>query len=128
MIRRVSCSEVKELLRLVTWLARMTLVQAVLPIHHHVVADIVDVRSVSSIGDDVDILESPVKARGGFAAVDLDQALAIGVASKVLEVNVGPLKGTRVWVKTALGSSVGETEVIRSGVCRHSSGPTLFRL
>jgi hypothetical protein len=103
----------EELLGLIPRLSWMTCVQAILPIHNNVVADVIDIGSISPIRLDVDILEDPIEARVGLAAVDLDNSLAIGITGKVLEGDVGPFECTGVWVQSSLGSGIGKTGISR---------------
>ena len=87
----------------------MTSIQPILPIHNHIITDIVDFWSTSAIRLDVDIFECPVKTWIGFTAVDLDDSLAVGITGKVLEVDIGPLECARIWVETSLGAGIGQT-------------------
>jgi hypothetical protein len=103
----------EELLGLIPRLSWMTRVQTILPIHDDVVADVIDIGSISSIRLDIDILEDPVEARVGLAAIDLDNSLAIGITGKILEGNVGPFECTGVWVQSSLGSGIGKTGISR---------------
>ena len=86
----------------------MTRIQPILPIHDHVVTDVIDVRSISPIRLDVDIFECPVKTWIGFTAVDLDDSLAVGITGKVLEVDIGPFECARIWVETSLRAGIGQ--------------------
>lgn len=87
----------------------MTRIQPILPIHDHVVTDVIYVRSVRSIRLDIDIFECPVETWIGFTAVDLDDSLAVGITGKVLEVDIGPFECARVGVETSLGTGIGQT-------------------
>jgi hypothetical protein len=87
----------------------MTSIQPILPIHDHVITDVIDIRPISSIRLNVDILECPVETRVGFTAVDLDDSLAIGITGKVFKVDIGPFERSGIWVEASLGSGIGET-------------------
>ena len=76
----------------------MTSIQPILPIHNHIITDIVDFWSTSAIRLDVDIFECPVETGIGFTAINLDDTFTIGVSGKVLEMNVGPFECSCVWV------------------------------
>jgi len=87
----------------------MTSIQSILPIHDHIITDVIDVRSVRPIRLDIDILECPVETWIGFTAVNLDDSLAVGITGKVLEVDIGPFECSGIWVETPLRSGVGQT-------------------
>jgi hypothetical protein len=89
----------------------MTSIQPILPVHNHIITNIINIRSISPIGFDIDILKSPVETRVGFTTVNLDDSLSIGISGKVLEMNIGPFECSCIWVQTPLGARVGQAEV-----------------
>jgi len=102
---------IQELLRLIPRFPRMTSIQAILPIHNHIIANIIDVRSISSIRLDIDILKSPIETRVGFTTVNLDDSFTIGISGKVFEMDIGPFECSCIWVQTSLGARVGQANV-----------------
>jgi hypothetical protein len=89
---------IQELLRLISRFSGMTPIQPILPIHDNIVANITNVRSISPIRFDIDILKSPIETRVGFTAVNFDDSFTICVSGKVLEVDIGPFECTCIWV------------------------------
>ena len=101
---------IQKLLRLIPRFSRMTSIQSILPVHDHIVTDIVNIRSISPIGFDIDIFESPVETRVGFTTVNFDDSFTIGISGKVLEMDIGPFECSCIWVQTSLGPCVGQAE------------------
>jgi hypothetical protein len=66
----------------------VALVQPILPVHDHVVADIVDLWVIGTIRLDIDILKGPIETWSCFTAIDLYDSFSVGVSSKVLEVDI----------------------------------------
>lgn len=98
----------QELLRLIPRFSSVALVQPILPVHDHVVANIIHLWVIGAIRLDIDILKRPIETRRRLAAVDLYDSLAIGVPGKVFEVDVGPLERAGVGVQACLVGCVGE--------------------
>jgi hypothetical protein len=102
---------IQELLRLISRFSGVTSIQPILPIHNHIVTDIINIRSISPIRLDIDILKSPIETRVGFTTVNFDNSLSIGISGKVLEMDIGPFECSCIWVQTSLGACVGQAEV-----------------
>jgi hypothetical protein len=100
----------EELLGLIPRLSGMTRVQPILPIHHHVVTDIIHLGVFGPIRLDIDILKVPVETWGRFTTIDLDDPLAIGVSGKVFQGDVGPFKSAGVGVQASLTPSIGQAD------------------
>jgi len=89
---------IQKLLRLISRFPRMTSIQPILPIHNHIVTDIIDIRSISPIWFDIDILKSPIETRVGFTTVNFDNSFSVGSSGKVFEVDIGPFECSCIWV------------------------------
>ena len=101
---------IQKLLRLITRFSRMTSIQPILPIHDHIITNIINVWSTSAIWLDIDILKSPIETRVGFTTVNFDNSLSIGISGKVLEMDIGPFECTCIWVQTSLRACVGQAK------------------
>jgi hypothetical protein len=76
----------------------MTPIQPILPIHNNIVANIINVRSISPIRFDIDIFKSPIETGIGFTTIYFDDSFTICVSGKVLEVDIGPFECTCIWI------------------------------
>lgn len=94
-------------MRLQGRVARMTLTQSVITVHHEVVAHIVDLGMILLPWFDVDALESPVIARGAFRAVHPRYAIPKARAGEIDEVDViPPNRGTIISFPTYDNGSI----------------------
>jgi hypothetical protein len=89
---------IQELLRLIPRFSRVTSIQPILPIHNHVITDIINIWSIGPIGFDIDIFKRPIETRVGFTTVNFDDSFPIGISGKVLEVDIGPFECSCIWV------------------------------